>query len=281
MQAYAQDYQRQQERNDRLIAAAGTLAFVIAIMLILFLYIIYTPNPPFPETGGGGGGIELSFGNSVDGMGDMNPDQLSGTALPTAPVPEQNYMTEEGDETSPTVNKDPEKPKTNTTQEPVKPQQTSTVPLFNKRGGQEGNTGKAGNQGQPNGTPGFKGSGNGAGGNGTGGGKGNGNGTGDGDGEGPGSGSGKGGQIGPRISGISRGATYVPRPSSSQKEGFVVVNIKVDDSGKVVSATVGKGTTLTDSQAINNALAAARRTTFKVSPDSDDEFGTITYQFVR
>lgn len=272
---YSHAQNNQQERNDRLIAAAGSFLFAVGILLILFLVIIYTPNPPFPEGGGGGGGIELSFGNSVDGMGDVNPDELSGTALPTAPVPvEDNAITQDVEDDAPGVSNEPNKIK-NTT--PVPPQKVSNTPLFSKKGGQEGTSGKPGNQGEPNGTAPYKGGG----GKGTGPGKGGGNGDGDGDGNGPGKGSGTGtdGSIGLKILGISRGANYTPKPQKSNKEGFVVVNIIVDENGKVVSASQGKGTTLNDSQAIKNAIAAARATTFKVKAGADDEVGTITYQF--
>jgi hypothetical protein len=266
--------------NDRLYAALGALAFMLLLFLALLFIIFKTPNPPYPEVGGGGGGggIELSFGDAPVGMDDFNPDQLSGQAEEVEEV-DPNLLTQDVDEDAPTI-----PPRVNIASAPTKPIEKPKVnnkAIFPNKGGSQGTSTTPGNEGKPNGNPnalfnngGGKGPGEGPG---EGGGKGDGKGKGEGDGEGDSKGPGK---SGPRISDNLRArTTSLYKPSCSyDKTGKVRVYVTLDENGKVVSARSGKGTTITDRNAIACVERAARDSKFKVKAGADDEIGYIDYQ---
>jgi len=67
----------------------------------------------------------------------------------------------------------------------------------------------------------------------------------------------------------------------SQVQGKVVVTIRVDKKGKVISANPGaKGSTTTDSYLYSRAKEAALKTAFKPKPDAPNvQIGTIIYHF--
>ena len=115
----------------------------------------------------------------------------------------------------------------------------------------KGNTGKAGNQGDPNGDPNSDIL------------------------EGISTGSGKvGGGLG------SRGVTKTHKPQdNSQAQGTVVVKVCVDRSGNVTSAKLTQaGTTATSNRLKNLAISSAKK--WKFSPGQvDKQCGTITYNF--
>ncbi len=76
----------------------------------------------------------------------------------------------------------------------------------------------------------------------------------------------------------NRTVVYLAKPSyaDQQSEGVVVVSIKVNEGGTVVSASVMSSTT--SSAALKNAaLAAAKQSRF--SEGDKVENGTITYRF--
>ena len=60
-------------------------------------------------------------------------------------------------------------------------------------------------------------------------------------------------------------------------EGRITVNIRVDQSGRVTSASIGSPTTISDSQTRNAAITAAQNTRF--SSGKDVSSGSITYNF--
>lgn len=126
----------------------------------------------------------------------------------------------------------------------------------------QGNTGKPGNQGIPGGTgdnP-F--------------GKSNGSGGGTGGGVGTGTGPSIGGGLGGRAV-RKRGAIN----DNSQKQGKVVIEVCVDSDGNVISADyTQRGSTTSDSELRNKALASARAYKFAAS-SSAQECGTITFNF--
>jgi outer membrane biosynthesis protein TonB len=126
----------------------------------------------------------------------------------------------------------------------------------------QGNTGKPGNQGIPGGTgdnPFGKSSGSGGG---TGGGVGTG--------------------TGPSIGGGLGGRAVRQRGAindNSQKQGKVVIEVCVDSGGNVISADyTQRGSTTSDSELRNKALAAAKGYKFAAS-GSAKECGTITFNF--
>ena len=72
----------------------------------------------------------------------------------------------------------------------------------------------------------------------------------------------------------------LPKPSNNfNQEGVVVVNIIVDAQGKVVSATVGAGTTISDETTRQLAVKAAMKAEFNGVDRPDKAFGKITYYF--
>lgn len=76
-----------------------------------------------------------------------------------------------------------------------------------------------------------------------------------------------------------RSMKRMPKPSTQfNQEGKVVVNIQVNAEGKVISATVGEGTTVSDYQTRQVALEAARKAEFSPS-ENKIQVGTITYTF--
>ena len=119
----------------------------------------------------------------------------------------------------------------------------------------EGDSNKPGNQGSLNGDPNSK--------NRVGGGSGNG--------------------INFKLDGRSFGTTP-PKPEyNSKSEGKVVVEIRVDRSGKVISASPGKaGTTTNDPVLREAAKAAALKARFNSDPNAAEvQVGTITYTFIQ
>lgn len=61
--------------------------------------------------------------------------------------------------------------------------------------------------------------------------------------------------------------------------GKVVVNIMVDPSGNVINAEIGRGTNTPSTTLRNEALRAARSTKFNATTATNNQQGTITYQF--
>jgi len=127
----------------------------------------------------------------------------------------------------------------------------------------QGNTGKPGNQGIPGGTgdnPFGKSNG-------------------DGGGTGGGSGTGTGVSIGGGLS----GRKVVNRPrivDTSQKVGKVVIDICVDANGTVTQANyTQRGSTTTDTELRNKALAAAKQYKFAASAGGGSECGPVTFTF--
>ncbi len=115
----------------------------------------------------------------------------------------------------------------------------------------KGNTGKTGNQGDPNGDPNAKAL------------------------EGVSTGTGTvGGGLG------DRGVASAPKiEDNSQQEGTVVVRVCVDQNGSVVEAEfTQRGSSISDARLKNIAVANAKRWKFSKG-DADKQCGTITYKF--
>ena len=76
-----------------------------------------------------------------------------------------------------------------------------------------------------------------------------------------------------------RNIKALPKPSTQFNQGGkVVVNIQVNAEGKVISATIGEGTNVSDYQTKQVALEAARKAEFSPS-ENKIQVGTITYTF--
>lgn len=274
-------------------AVLRTLSVILIILFILFIIKLKTPIPPYPEGGGGPGmGLEVNLGMSNVGEGT---DQQE----PTLNVPDfekisveneepEKLITQETDESEVIKESTEMKEKKNETirkkknQKQVKPktpkEKKEPVAEINqkamfpnkKKNSNEGSSASNGDAGAENGTKGsnlYKGGGNGSGG-GSGGGSGNGTGTGIGDGY--------------SFSLEGRNITYLQKPEYNyQNEGKVVVEITVDNNGKVISAIPGaKGSTTLDDYLLQVAKKAALMSKFDKKPNSPIQKGTITYIFV-
>jgi hypothetical protein len=268
----------EQKQTHRPLAAIITLAFHGLLILFLILMVLHTPIPPYPMVGGGSG-LEVNLGNSDNGMGNNNSDQL--IPISTKDISKQNddnVLTQDNEDAIALNNNDKIK-KTNN-DNPVKINDPVINPkaLYSKKTG-DGNTNKNGNQGKENGdlaSNSYKGDGGSGGG--TGGGNGNGNGPGNGDGIGPGH------DKGISYSIKDRTAKFIPKPAyNSKDEGIVVVDIWVDKQGNVTKAVAGgRGTTTTNQNLWKISMAAAKRAKFSVKSNAPEEQkGSISYNFVN
>ncbi|MEE4255519.1 MAG: energy transducer TonB [Bacteroidales bacterium] len=278
------------EQNNRFKGIVGTIAFHLLALLAILYFALSTPLPLPGEEG-----VEVNLGSSEQGMGQVQemtpPPAEQPTPTPQRPQPqpepepEEEMITQDVEETpaieeevekkneaekpEEVIKTDPEPEKEEVIEEAEpEPEPEPEPPKVNERalykgnsntdgeGSNQGETGQPGDQGQPDGTPdatNYKGSG----------------GLGD---EG----------VGYDLGG--RGAKHLPKPAyDSEEQGKVVVEIKVDPNGKVVSAIAGaKGTTISDLRLRRLAEEAALRSVFASDPNAPErQRGTITYNFIR
>lgn len=262
------------ERKDKITALSATILFHAALLL-LFLYIILkTPIPPFPENAGLG--IEVDFGNLTEGTGNVEDNKMGAMENNETKKPEIDnskpnesetaVLTNDAEDESITIRKAEKTEKTETPVEkpvektPEEPKPSAALAeamaKFKSRknisgGGGDGNSGNPGNSGDPNGDP----DGTGTGGNGT---------------------SGPGGYD-------LRGRLLLKKPEiadDSQEEGKVIVEIVVDETGKVIKATPGaRGSTTTNALLYAKARQAAFSAKFNAS-EAKEQKGTITFVFI-
>ncbi|MBR7068191.1 MAG: cell envelope integrity protein TolA [Bacteroidales bacterium] len=258
----------------------GSLLFHIGLIILLFVSGFSTPLPLPAEEG-----VMINFGDGPDGSGLNEPSisQAASRPQPRPAQPDPTPLTQDYEEapalpvpprtsTKPTTKPTP-KPTTQPTTAPEQPTNAQPEPTpeppkptLNPKAsfpGQkvdgsassgEGESGRPGNQGSPDGSPDSgsrTGGGNGAGGTG-------GNGF--------------------SLEGRNlRGA--LPKPVLSvQKAGDVVIRIRVDAQGNVISADVDKTTGSVDSDLVDAARKAAMKAKFTAS-EAALQSGTITYRF--
>lgn len=282
----------EESNNNRVAALLGTLIFHGLLILLFLLIVFKTPIPPFPDAGSPG--IEVNFGFSDDGMGDIQPREATSIKNSQAPAmteeiktqieklaaPVEESVATQETEDAPAIVKEKPKPEAASnpvetpakTEEPPKPVVNAASIYKGKsktQGGStggEGETGKPGDQGSLDGSMDSKYHGPGGG-------------HGDTPGAfGPG---GDGGGISYNLGG--RKSQKIPIPEYTQQvEGRVVVEISVDKLGNVISAKPGiKGSTTTNAYLLEKAKQAALRAKFNAKPDAPDEQrGTIVYNFL-
>jgi len=254
--------------RDNIKGLAGTIVFHALLLLGLLLMALKTPLP-LPEEAG----VEVNLGNSEDGMGDIQPELLAAGAQkappPTSSSAKDEVVTENTEETpaiapikkdkpiaaDKPVNKPITKPSPTPEPQPVVNQnalykgKTGTA----TGGGNQGITGKPGDQGKPNGTLGsdnYEGSG------------------------------GAGGGVSFSLKG--RSSRQIPRPSNKFTErGTVVVTIFVNRAGLVTRVITGsKGSTTSNLELLKLAENAAKQAKFSPKEDAQEEQkGSITYIF--
>lgn len=263
------------EKKSKIYALAGTIGFH-ALVLLLFIFIAFTtPIPPFPEAPSPG--IEINFGNLVEGTGNtedvnMGDSKVTDNAVAKKATPSpqpigENIVTNDAEENNDIGivknNKVKQEKVTNETpvEKPVEQAPSSDLmaalnKMKNKKSGSsggDGNSGNPGNSGDPNGNPNTDGIG--------------------------GAGGGKG------FSYNLKGRRIVRAPDimdDSQEEGKVVVDIMVDETGKVVKAQAGgRGSTTTSALLYAKARQAALSAKFNPSNDGmKEQSGSITFVFI-
>jgi hypothetical protein len=237
------------------------------IALLLWFLNLSTPNPPFAEglAGGGGGGSFVEFG-TLD-ISDVAP------APAPEPEPEEEIMTNDDEQTvsidQPEKTKDKPEKKEKVKEQPKVKVDLVEVPKVNQnalfKGGKRNNGGAQQGTGEGGGLGDGKGTGNGPG-------------TGSGDGGGNGGGSGKGDGFGYDLTG--RGIRSTAKVvDNSQETGTVVINIKVDKNGNVVSADgPARGSTTTSANLVKKSKEAAEKVKFSPS-DVEVQKGTMTFRY--
>jgi outer membrane biosynthesis protein TonB len=275
---------------------AGSYTIVVLITLLIILFFVKwslpsVPPPPYEE------GIEVNLGNSDQGLGDdqpMSPERPAPSEQPKYSPPKaaavvaeatKDIETDDRDEDAPAIKK-PVVKKPDATKIPekevaVKPKSAPTTPVSNpipappkpkavfkgvtgtgtggneadsyKKGGNQGIAGGTGDHGKPGGDPSstnYEGNG----------------------------GSGKSGVS------ISRGLSgrrIVSLPSFEDdfnKNAKVAVDIKLDASGKVISASFQpRGSTTSDADL--KAIANRKAMQLKFNPGTDEQIGTIVFNF--
>lgn len=272
---------------------------ICAVLVLLLFYIRFIETTSLDQlAGGGGGGVEINFGDSEFGAGEDYTSQVlnvtdvqKNRTSPPNNADEENILAQENttatDVTVLKKEKEKEKEKKNNTSEVRKNNNQNKVSNTtndalanfmkgNNKGG-DGDDQTAGNKGRKDGSLSSNNYyGDGGSGGGTGGGHGSGNGTG----IGAGSGSGTGGGRGYSLSG--RKALVKPLPKDGCNEaGTVVVEVSVDRSGNVISATPGiRGTTNNSSCLLQRAKAAALATKWESSTTAPSkQVGSIVYEF--
>lgn len=79
------------------------------------------------------------------------------------------------------------------------------------------------------------------------------------------------------LNGRSLSGTLVTPNYENNVEGRITVNIRVDENGTVIGATIGSPTTISDAETRNAAISAAKRTRF--TSGNNTASGKITYNF--
>lgn len=272
---------------------AGTYtAIICGALLLIFLFVRWSlppiPEPPIEE------GLEVNLGSSDQGFGDDQPfepgspapaEQAAYTPPPPTPSPEAPDKDVEADDapsdpvevkkpevTKPEVKKVPEKAtvKTPPAKKPVEappapapPKPKATMRGIGgtgtggneadsyKKGGNQGIAGGTGDQGRPGGNPNSD--------NYTGGGKGNGV------------------TISKGLSG--RKITGLPSFKDDFNENAIVyVDIRVDENGRVISATFQpRGSTTSEAQYKSIAIQKAKQVKF--SAGEGESVGTLKFNF--
>jgi outer membrane biosynthesis protein TonB len=247
--------------KNRRKAIIGTVLFHIGLLMcFIFMGLTYQIPPP-PEEG-----ITINFGYEDFGSGAEQPEQIiEEEQVSPQEVIEDNPVTEELStqdvEETPTVKK--EEPKEKKTKEVREVEEKKPEPIVNTKalypGKKQNNSSSQGvSEGQGD------------------------QGSQDGD---PNSNAYTGGGIG--TNGIAyklggRTVAEIKKPTyDSQQQGKVVVTIRVNRNGKVISATPGaKGSTTTNTYLYSKAKEAALKTTFEANTSAPEiQVGTIIYNF--
>jgi TonB family protein len=270
--------------TNRPLAITLTLVFHGLVILIFFFVILKTPIPPYPLVGGGSG-LEVNFGTSDQGMGDVQPEEYVPveTTMINEAKQEHNVKDNKSSDAENIVTQATEEaPAVRTSTKTGENKQKDVIkindPVVNpaalykkkSKGNNEGETGKPGDQGNPQGSLYAK------------------NhygqpGSGDGTGTGNGVGTGTGNGVGPSFDLNGRASKFLPKPDyAAREQGTIVVKIWVNKDGVVTRAEAGaRGSTSSSQTLYRLAQQAALRARFSANHEAPEEQkGTITYHFV-
>ncbi len=241
------------------------VTIVVAILIVLLLMFIYMPfNKEEKEEG-----LMISFGDGIEGWGEMPPSVVVSSIPQTAtpPAAKEDLMTQDIEETIDFEAQKQEQEKKR--QEQIIAEQKRQEELERQRIEAEQKrieaekAAKTAKANQMAGVFGQQISGVG---------QTSGSGT-------AGNPAGKGSSGGNSWSLNGRdlkGSLYKPSYNSNE-EGKVVVSIRVNESGNVIDTSIAAGTTIADANLRNAAMDAAKKTKF--SSGNNIAIGTITYNF--
>jgi colicin import membrane protein len=247
-------------------AVIGVIIYLILLIVLLLFLGLYKPNPIPPEEG-----IILDFGGSGSGSQDPGPsnpkssNSSSQNENSTNLTPNVSNMTQDYEESvsvpsNPNVTESTEQ-NDNNVQEEEEEAQTVNETVSNLLNTNWNSTSDSDADGSGNGNPGNGGDGDG--------------GSGGGDGEGSGNVAGNGWSL------AGRSARSLPAPSVANCDGYVIVEIEVDRTGKVIYARQKPGgCTACDINCVSAAVNSAKKARF--NPDAKakvKQSGTITYNF--
>lgn len=263
------------ENKNRFIALGFTLGFHALLFLLFILIVFITPIPPFVQPpvietdviieDGGSNGMGRNAGGSGNHDNDMTTSPEAGASTPTHTATAANnvsapdHVTDET-ATDASVNKSPV-PKTNTSEEAKTPAEEQAsrdlLEALARLKNKHQHTGEGEGSGQT-------------------GGSGNGSSTGAGNGNNPSGGNGTDPNGQPGTGGwYLVGRTLLTKPeklTDATDEGIVVVDITVDENGKVIDAKAGaRGSTTFSQKLYSKAQLAAKQLKFNPSPDGKKE----------
>jgi hypothetical protein len=280
-----------EEKRSAIITTAIFLA--IFLPLVFYTYTVTYPDPLtiMLEGGGGGGGVTVNFGDSDMGMGANYQSELLDAANKVkaeqaASTPPEELVGSDDENSEAVANTKPVERKDarmqNAKTEPVKqPSKAVNDALSNftksNSDDSDGDDNTPGNKGNKNGDKNSK---NYYDNDGEGDGKGKGKGDGDGDGEGDGKGDGRGNGVGGGIGGGLAGRKIIlnPEPVGCNDTGKVIMNLTVNQAGKVIKVETARGTEAS-SCLISQSREAAKKVEFESSSSGGNKMGTITYNY--
>jgi len=245
-------------RRSKIYGITGSVLIVGLLILLLFLLVMPGQKEPEDE------GIMVSFGEVDMGSGKTETPTEQPTVKPVTPPPattkpvKQEVLTQNDNSLAIAEQKKKDKKE----KEALERQRLEEIRIANeKKQAQQEAIDKA------NAMNGLFGNNNSAG-----------SGTTSGDSrQGNPAGSGNSGGNSWSLNGRSLNGTLVTPSYDNNVEGKVTVNIRVDENGNVIGATIGSPTTISDAATRNAATSAAKRTRF--SSGNGVSTGSITYNF--
>lgn len=250
--------------TDKIYAFLGTLFFHLIILLILGFTVLRSVVPEEEE------GILVNFGNIDAAAGTFEPRYTGGelprqAALPSSPQPEpvqENVITQDTEESvalseekkRETLRREEERRRAEEQQrqkEAIDSRVAGAFGMGNSESNSQGDADNgAGNQGSPFGNSDY------------------------------GQNEGAGGMGSFNLNGRSLRGGGLPLPAYTvQEEGRIVINITVDPKGNVIFTEIGKGTNLDNASMRQSALKAAGNARFNSITGTNNQSGTITYNY--